>query len=214
MKEFKYFDYNEFFRSRTAEETEGADKIINYPRTEKAVKEVRNNISMLVNMVLDPLRELIGHPIYVSSGYRCKELNKAVGGVKNSQHLTGEAADITTNDYDGNMVMAIELLTQHSYGEMYPDIYDEDDEAKNLEDGFDFDQMILYRQTADKTRYGWIHVSYRNNGKNRHEVIDCYKGVYKKLDEEEQWELLQLLAEYVTLENEENKYQPNKIKKL
>jgi len=50
----------------------------------------------LITNILDPLRESWGNPIIVSSGYRCQELNKAVGGAKTSQHLLGQASDIHT----------------------------------------------------------------------------------------------------------------------
>ena len=51
-------------------------------------------LHVLVDQLLDPIREAWGEPIVVSSGYRCKELNTLVGGVKNSHHLLGCAADI------------------------------------------------------------------------------------------------------------------------
>ena len=51
-------------------------------------------LHVLVDQLLDPIREAWGEPIVVSSGYRCKELNALVGGVKNSHHLLGCAADI------------------------------------------------------------------------------------------------------------------------
>ena len=54
----------------------------------------RENIEALVQAVLDPAREQLGKPIYVNSGYRCPRHNAAVGGVPNSQHMRGEAADI------------------------------------------------------------------------------------------------------------------------
>ena len=54
----------------------------------------RENIEALVQDVLDPARERLGEPIYVNSGYRCPRHNAAVGGVPNSQHMRGEAADI------------------------------------------------------------------------------------------------------------------------
>ena len=54
------------------------------------------NVQGLIDKVLDPLREWYGRPIFVNSGYRCAELNKAVGGVEGSYHLTGCAADIDT----------------------------------------------------------------------------------------------------------------------
>ena len=55
---------------------------------------VQQNLKMLAENVLQPIRDTYGYPIIVNSGYRCAELNKAVGGVRNSQHLTGCAADI------------------------------------------------------------------------------------------------------------------------
>ena len=57
--------------------------------------EVVKNAMALVEEVLDPARERLGKPIKVNSGYRCPLKNKAVGGVANSQHLLGEAADIS-----------------------------------------------------------------------------------------------------------------------
>ena len=58
----------------------------------------RENVKALVSEVLDPVREKLGMPIVVNSGYRCEMHNKDVGGVKNSQHLKGEAADLTCSD--------------------------------------------------------------------------------------------------------------------
>ncbi len=82
----KHFTLRELTASATAERL-GID---NAP-TAQAVA----NLQRLVEHVLDPLREAYGKPIYVNSGYRCAELNRAVGGVATSQHLAGEAADIT-----------------------------------------------------------------------------------------------------------------------
>ena len=47
--------------------------------------------------LLEPARQLVG-PIIINSGYRSEEVNKKVGGVKNSQHLIGQAADIRPRD--------------------------------------------------------------------------------------------------------------------
>lgn len=55
----------------------------------------RENIETLVEAVLDPAREKFGKPITVNSGYRCPRHNAAVGGVPNSQHMRGEAADVS-----------------------------------------------------------------------------------------------------------------------
>jgi hypothetical protein len=60
--------------------------------------EAEENLMALVENVLEPAREKLGGPIIVNSGYRCERHNKAVGGVANSQHLRGEAADIRCAD--------------------------------------------------------------------------------------------------------------------
>lgn len=57
--------------------------------------------------VLQPIRDAWGKPIVVTSGYRCPALNKAVGGVANSQHIYGQAADIkATNPADNGKLFA------------------------------------------------------------------------------------------------------------
>lgn len=55
---------------------------------------VRNNIKSLVENILQPLRDDIGKPLIISSGYRCPEVNFLVGGKPTSQHIKGEAADV------------------------------------------------------------------------------------------------------------------------
>ena len=81
-----YFTISELTASATAQR-EGID---NRP-TESAY----HLLHVLVEQLLDPIREAWGEPIVVSSGYRCKELNALVGGAKNSHHMLGCAADIT-----------------------------------------------------------------------------------------------------------------------
>lgn len=56
----------------------------------------------LINEVLEPARTQLGIPIYVNSGYRCRALNAAVGGVARSYHLYGRATDLTTGTTAGN----------------------------------------------------------------------------------------------------------------
>lgn len=85
MKLGKHFTLDEFMQSQTA-----ARKGIDNIPTPEAVA----NLEALVINILDPLRDRLGVPITISSGYRSPALNKTVGGAKNSQHLTGEAADI------------------------------------------------------------------------------------------------------------------------
>lgn len=56
--------------------------------------DVVKNLQYGVDMVLDPLRRIYGKPILITSGYRCPKLNTLVGGVSNSWHTQGNAADI------------------------------------------------------------------------------------------------------------------------
>ena len=129
----KHFTIDELCRSDTAR-SRGID---NTP-----TEDVKRNLEALVGNVLDPLREWYGKPIYVNSGYRCPALNKAVGGVANSQHLTGQAADIDVNDRAENRKL-----------------------MKHIEDNLDFDQLIWENGGA------WVHVSYRADGRNRRQVL-------------------------------------------
>ena len=61
---------------------------------EKGVQQYLNNLYILCNYILEPIRCYYNVPITVTSGFRCKELNEEVGGSKTSQHNYGEAADI------------------------------------------------------------------------------------------------------------------------
>ena len=81
----KYFCIEELTASATALR-EGIDN-----RPNKCAYHL---LHVLVEQLLDPIREAWGEPIVVSSGYRCKELNTLIGGVKNSHHMLGCAADI------------------------------------------------------------------------------------------------------------------------
>ena len=102
------------------------------------------NIVALVEQVLDPARERYGKPVCVNSGYRCARHNAAVGGVANSQHMRGEAADICCSDN--------ERL------------------AKIIEENGRYDQLIRYMGLGGKIRF--IHVSWKSNGQNRKMKFD------------------------------------------
>lgn len=58
------------------------------------VKPYINNLTVLCNYILEPIRSYYGKPITVTSGFRGNTLNKRVGGSLTSQHCLGEAADI------------------------------------------------------------------------------------------------------------------------
>lgn len=72
-----------------ASDTARIRKIDNTPTPAVKVK-----LERLCKEILQPIRDKYGHAITVTSGYRSPKLNAAVGGAKNSQHMTGEAADI------------------------------------------------------------------------------------------------------------------------
>ena len=122
--------------------------INNSPRTKEEEKRVIENLKALCMEVLQPLRDFLGKPVVISSGYRCPELNKAVGGVKNSQHMKGEAADIHVEN------------TEHLLKIMH-----------FIMDETDFDQLIWERNRAGTQ---WVHVSYKRVGANRHQVVGCF----------------------------------------
>lgn len=104
--------------------------------------DVLRKLNALMDNCLDPIRALWGKPIGVNSGYRSPELNRAVGGKPTSQHLRGEAADITTGSVEGNRKL-FELI---------------------LASGIEFDQLI------DESNYKWLHVSYSAE-KNRKNIL-------------------------------------------
>lgn len=126
------FDLEEFTRSDKAKEL----GITNEPG-EKELAALR----VLVSRTIQPLRDKLGVPIHVNSGYRCPELNKAVGGVPTSQHQKGEAADLGV---DGKASDILEAL-----------------ESNNIP----FDQAILYR------KQNFLHVSLKLDGVQRSNVI-------------------------------------------
>ena len=82
----KNFSYMEFEASDKADEKGICNVITSF--------EVRDAIKALVDTVLQPLRDAWGKPLHINSGYRCPELNKAVGGVPTSAHQYGQAADV------------------------------------------------------------------------------------------------------------------------
>lgn len=133
----KNFTLEEFTASTTAK----AKGITNVPSTQQMA-----NLCALVHHVLQPLRDAMGHEVKIGSGYRCPRLNQAVGGVSNSQHLKGEAADLCI---DGDKTKGRKWFTW-------------------VQTHCDFDQLI-WEHNAKGTY--WVHVSYRSDGKNRKQVI-------------------------------------------
>jgi len=85
MRLSDHFSLSEFTRSRTAAKL----GISNEPTPEHAAK-----LMLLCEQILEPLRDEVGVPITISSGYRSSALNEAIHGSRRSQHCRGEAADI------------------------------------------------------------------------------------------------------------------------
>lgn len=135
-----HFTMEELYASATAK----ANGINNKPNVQQMI-----NLVYLAACVLEPLRVAMNEPIKIGSGFRCEALNKAVGGVRNSQHLKGQAVDLCI---DGDL----------KKGKKWFDYI-----RKNLP----FDQLIWEHNS--KGSY-WVHVSYvfPDFGKNRRQVIE------------------------------------------
>lgn len=95
MKNGQFITTAEMLRSSTAEKL----NIKNVPNDPIVIENLEHTIEQL-----DELRRLYGHPIIITSGYRCPALNKAVGGKPNSQHVKGQAADLK---YDPELLQFI-----------------------------------------------------------------------------------------------------------
>lgn len=130
----EYFTFTEFERSDMAYRL-GLDNT--------APNNARKNIARLVDDVLDPLRRAWGRPLTVTSGYRTKEVNRAVGGSPTSHHMKGMAADITT----GNVIDNRRLY------QLVQDL------------GLPFTQLI-----GKKYGFRWIHIGY-NPVDTRHDIL-------------------------------------------
>ena len=136
-----HFTIEEMYASKTAKEK----GINNKPNMQQMI-----NLVYLCAYVLEPLRVAMNEPIKIGSGFRSRELNAAVGGVYNSQHCKGQAADLCI---DGDLKKGrrwFEYIKNH----------------------LPFDQLIWEKNP--KTGNYWVHVSFvfPDFGKNRKKVID------------------------------------------
>ena len=134
----KYFNLQELTYSRTAQQR----GIENIPS-----EEHERNLTLLVDCVLDPIREAWGSPIIVNSGYRCPELNALVGGAAYSYHMKGMAADIRPKN---GLVYKLYDLIVHL---------------------FHTGQLGLTECYIDRKR-GYIHIAYDASGFNTWPFID------------------------------------------
>lgn len=139
----KYFNLLELCHSDTADELH----IDNTPND-----EVRANLDILMEL-LDKIREKWKSPIYVTSGYRCPQLNKKVGGAAHSQHILGQAADIKAkNKKNRELFYLIKSMVQ----------------SGEIEVG-----QLIWEYGTDKAPK-WIHVS-TPDGKHHNQIL--YIGV-------------------------------------
>ncbi len=108
------------------------------------------NLKAICEHIFEPIRAEFRVPIYISSGYRSKDLNKAIKGSATSQHCKGEALDL---DVDG-----------HSHDITNKQIFD------FIVAKLPFDQVI------NEFDYAWIHVSYKKNGPQRKQILRAVRN--------------------------------------
>jgi hypothetical protein len=145
MKISEHLDLSEVTRSDSAKRR----GISNEPTAEHL-----ENFKKLAENVFEPIRNHFGFPIHISSGYRSKALNTAIGGSLTSQHCKGEAIDI---DMDGS-----------SNGITNKMVFD------YIKANIKFDQMIW--EFGNDTNPDWVHVSYSSSGKQRGQILKAIKS--------------------------------------
>tara|TARA_R100001594_G_scaffold100148_1_gene134656 strand:+ start:6318 stop:6767 length:450 start_codon:yes stop_codon:yes gene_type:complete len=137
MKLSKNFSLDELTKSQTALRL-GID---NTPH-----EEATHNLQEICENILEPVRYEFEIPFSPSSGFRCLELNRAIGSSDNSQHVSGEAVDFEVPRFS-NMEVAEWII-------------------KNLH----YDQLILEFYKEGVPDSGWIHCSYVTNKENRQQA--------------------------------------------
>jgi hypothetical protein len=144
MKLSEHLDLSEVTRSESAKRK----GISNMP-TEAHIA----NIKLLAEKIFEPIRNHFRCPIIISSGYRSKELNAAIGGSLTSQHCQGEAIDI---DMDGTPNGVTNRM-----------VFD------YIKDNLEFDQLIY--EFGDSNNPDWVHVSYESTGKQRKQILKAIR---------------------------------------
>ena len=108
--------------------------------------EALENLKLLCEKVLQPVREHFGKSVTVNSGYRSPESNAAVGGSKTSDHCKGQACDLEID------------------GIPNPEL------AQWIMDNLDYTQLILEFYTQGQPNSGWVHVSYDPDNLKKQEL--------------------------------------------
>ena len=138
MKLSKYFSLREMVFSNIAK-----DNGIDNTPTPEILETLKHTASEL-----DKVRELLGKPVNLSSGYRCLKVNRRLGSKDSSQHLKGEAVDFKCELF-GNPKKVFEAI-----------------KASNIQ----FDQLILEFNS-------WVHISFVKEGGRRESLIIDRFGV-------------------------------------
>ena len=159
MAKYQNFELREFVESDVAT----ARKIDNFPTF-----AVVQHLDELVGKILQPLRiawaaaDGHGSGLRITSGYRCRELNSAIGGVSNSAHLSGYAADVRPmNGKDEEFIIFAEKWLKR--------------------ENIAFDQSILEK----KGKITWWHISLKgdfNRQRKQFLAIDTMLGKARKLE--------------------------------
>lgn len=141
MKLTENFSLNELTKSQTAER-KGID---NTPSPEH-----QENLKLLCESVLQPIRDHFGKVVTISSGYRSPELCTAIGSKITSQHAKGQAADFEI------FGVSNKSLADYINSELY------------------YDQLILEYWNESDPNSGWVHCSF-SEGQNRKQYLRAYK---------------------------------------
>ena len=128
---------------------------------------ITENLRKTAENIFQPLRDAFRCPIYVSSGYRSPDLNRAIGGAKRSQHMEGRALDLDCDVY--GVITNAELFNY-------------------IRENLEFDQIVW--EFGDEDNPNWVHVSYVHGGTNRKRCLRArrddngkvyYEVMYKQL---------------------------------
>ena len=157
-----HFKLSEFTVSRTAEK----HGIVNIPPAEAV-----ENLRRLCENTLEPLREKLGLPIIITSGYRTKALNEIlVHAARRSQHMAGCAADF----YVAPAQVSGSKFQVSGHRELLINAF----RMIILDESIDYDQLIIYPS--------FIHVSYVSKQANRHKLTKAFgNGKYCALSREQ-----------------------------
>ena len=137
-----HISFKEGVRSNTAAR-KGID---NKPNEEQLA-----NMKLIGEKVFEPLRKWVGGPIKINSFFRCYELNRAIGGSKKSQHMSGQAFDID------------DTFKHKTNAEVF----------RHIKANIDFDQMIW--EFGDDDNPDWVHISYVSPDENRRRCLKAYR---------------------------------------